>query len=412
MDTIRKALAVMVKDLKVLSSDRGFLISMVIFPLIVAFINGAANPAGQGINIPVIVVNQDTGTYGATISQILKEINELELSESNSPDEADEKVGNGEFIAAILIPADLSQRVDDYLPAEITIILDPAQVEYGQILTTVMEEVAGALAIQGEIHYGVRIALADIGINEGADPALWRAAQAQVEGVLFTQLQRMQTDAPIQIISESLQGEHIFKWDKPFDLMLPGLAVMFAFFIMPALASELLKEKEAGSLRRLVAAPLPRAALIGGKVLAYLLVVVVQMALLFGVGAIFMGMGLGQSLLGLFLVIVALGLAATTLGMLIAAIARSVEQAATIGLLLIFVLGFLSGSFSPAAAPYRGEGFVAILSRYIPQSQATIAFHSLLLQNGGVLDVLPQVGYLFGLSLLLFGFTLWRFKFE
>jgi ABC-2 type transport system permease protein len=222
----------------------------------------------------------------------------------------------------------------------------------------------------------------------------------------------METDAPVQVLKETLTGEHVFAWNNAVTLMLPGLTVIFAFFIVPALATELLKEKEAGSLRRLVAAPLPRAALIGGKVLAFLLVVLAQVTLLFGIGAVIMDMVLGRSALGLALVTLALGLSATTLGMLIAAVARSIDQAGSLGLLLIFLLGFLGGGFSPTNPPYRGEGFLAILSRLTPQANAQMAYHTLIIQNGGVGDVLLNVGYLLALSLVFFLIAVWRFRFE
>jgi ABC-2 type transport system permease protein len=98
--------------------------------------------------------------------------------------------------------------------------------------------------------------------------------------------------------------------------------------------------------------------------------------------------------------------------MMIAALAKSAEQAGSISLLLIFVLGFLSGSFSPQTAFYRGEGFMALLSRLTPQAQATIGYHTIILQGGGVVDILPQVGYLLLLSLIFFLIAIWRFRFE
>jgi ABC-type multidrug transport system permease subunit len=98
--------------------------------------------------------------------------------------------------------------------------------------------------------------------------------------------------------------------------------------------------------------------------------------------------------------------------MLVAALSRSIDQAGSISLLLIFVLGFLGGSFSPQVAFCRGEGFMAFLSRYTPQAQATIAYHTMLLQNGGLIDILPQIVYLLGLSLVFFLIAIWRFKFE
>ena len=55
---------------------------------------------------------------------------------------------------------------------------------------------------------------------------------------------------------------------------------------------------------------------------------------------------------------------------------------------------------------------MAILSRYTPQAQATIAYHTMILQHGGLVDILPQIAYLIGLSLVLFVIAVWRFKFE
>ena len=39
MDTIRKALAVMAKDLRVIAQDRAYVISMIIFPVLIALLN-------------------------------------------------------------------------------------------------------------------------------------------------------------------------------------------------------------------------------------------------------------------------------------------------------------------------------------------------------------------------------------
>jgi len=55
---------------------------------------------------------------------------------------------------------------------------------------------------------------------------------------------------------------------------------------------------------------------------------------------------------------------------------------------------------------------MAFLSRITPQAQATIAYHTLLLQDGGLLDILPQLVYLLALSLVFFLIAMWRFKFE
>jgi|SRR3990170_1233857 len=412
MDTIRKALAVALKDLRVFSTDRAYLLSMLLVPLAIGLFSAATFGGEGGIRLPVAVVNRDAGVYGASIAKVLADIEQIDLTELDSSAAAESRVAAGEALAAVIIPLDFTRRIDDYQPVQVTVVLDPAQARYGRILSTIMDEVAGALAIQGEIRYGIRTVLADIGLDAVKNPEAARAAQAQVEGVMFSQLQRMQANPPIDVHRETLQGQQVFTWDNAFSLMLPAFTVMFAFFIVPALSTELLKEKEAGALRRLVASPLPRGALLGGKVLAFLVAVVLQVAVIFGVGAILMDMSLGSSPAALILVTLALGLSATTLGMLVAALSRSVEQAGSIGLLLIFVLGFLGGALDPINAVYRGEGVLATISRLTPQAQAQIAYYTVMLQDGGVADVWQPLAYMLGLSLVFFLVAVWRFRFE
>jgi ABC-2 type transport system permease protein len=389
------------------------MITMFLVPLIVGLFSSAVFGGGDGgINLPVVLVNQDTGAYGEAIGDILEQIEEIDLLELDAPGAAEERVKSGERLAAVIIPLAFTQDINDHEQTVVTVIIDPAQASYANILTSIVDEIAGALAIQGEIRYGIQEVLADMGYDEARNPELTRAAQAQVEGVLFTQMQQMQSDNPIMVTSETLKGDQVFVWDNVFSVILPAFTVMFAFFVVPALSTELLKEKEQGSLRRLVAAPLSRGSLIGGKVLASTLLVFIQVSLIFGIGAIILDMPIGKSPMAMLLVTISLGLAATTMGLLVAATARSVDQAGSIGLLLVFVLGFLSGSFSPTAPLYKGEGFLALLSRLTPQAQAQIAYYTLLLQNGDLADVLPQISYMLGLSLLFFVIAIWRFRYE
>jgi ABC-2 type transport system permease protein len=415
MDKFYKALAVAQKDLQVFLKDRGAALAMLIVPLVIGFFSASLYGGGQGgIHLPVVVVDQDSGAYGQSIVEVLSGIGEVDLTQLDSPAAAEQQVARGDSLAAVVIPINFTRSVDAHEPIEVTVILDPAQEKFGRIVSTIMDEVTNALAIQGEIRYGIKTVLADMGYSEVTTQSadLARAAQAQVEGVLFTQLRRMETDAPIKVAKETLTGENVLVWNNVISLVLPGFAVMFAFFVVPTLSTALLREKADGTLRRLLAAPLPRSSLIGGKVLAYVLVVIVQAAILFAIGAIFLDMPLGRSPLGLVLVTVSLGLCATTLGMLVATVSRSIGQAEAIGFLIVFALGFLSGAMSPVDPPYRGEGLMATITSLFPQSQTQIAYQTLMLQNGDVAAVLPNVLYLLGLSLVFFLIAVWRFRTE
>ena len=70
--------------------------------------------------------------------------------------EAEQRVIQGETTAAIIIPADFSEKIDAYTPTSIEVIVDPAEPEAASIVTGIMNQVVGEVTIWGEIQYGVR----------------------------------------------------------------------------------------------------------------------------------------------------------------------------------------------------------------------------------------------------------------
>ena len=185
---------------------------------------------------------------------------------------------------------------------------------------------------------------------------------------------------------------------------------MFAFFLMGEIAATILIEKEEGSFRRLMAAPMPRGAIIAGKMLTYTLVVLLQVAFLFGVASIAFDMPLGESPLGLLILSLSLALAASALGMLLAAFAKTSSQANMLGTLGGFVLGGLGGTF----AVWRSQpgSLMDQLSLVTPHAHALRGFDTLLIEGGGVMDILPQAGILLGFAVVFFVVAMRRFRFE
>jgi len=197
-------------------------------------------------------------------------------------------------------------------------------------------------------------------------------------------------------------------------LFVPSFTVLFAFFIVGAISSDLLEEKRLGSLRRLIAAPMPRWVIIAGKMLTYLVIVLLQVVVMFGVANVVFAMPLGSSLPALLLVTLAMGLAATGIGMLVAALAKSDSQANSIGMLLGFGLGGLGGCFlvgSPVPL-YKSGGLIEILSRLTPQAHAMLAFDQVINANAGVVAVLPEVGILLGYAVVCLLLAAWRLRWD
>lgn len=408
---LKNSLAVAWKDLQVLFKDRGQLVVLFLMPLMFAAIFGQVFGSGSS-GLAIYLVNQDTGQYGEQVVNILNQIDVLNITELETAQQADEKIAAGDALAAIVIPDDFSQDIDNFDPvndpARVQVIVDPAQDRFGSIVTGIVNEVLTWITFQGEIQHGLQVVMDESGAFEGVDEATRRSYQAQSMMTIMAQLQKASTDPLIAIESADLQGVKMIVPENAYSLSITGYTVMFAFFIVGVIASTLLTEKEQGTLRRLLTSPLQRASIILGKMLAYVVVVGLQVLVMLGVGNLVYDIPIGSSPLGLVVVTLALALAATSLGMLVAALARTRSQADNIGTVLALVLAAVGGSIIPIS---KG-GMLYWVSRFTPHAHALEGYNELMLYEGGVADILPQAGLLIGVAAVFFLIAIRRFKFE
>jgi ABC-2 type transport system permease protein len=416
---IQAILAVAWKDIQILFKDTGFLVVVILLPAAFSVLFGTINQRAiendrAQIMLPVALVNQDAGLYGEQIVKILKDIDALEITDLAAPAEAEQKVRDSEVMAAILIPAMLTDNINAYQPSEIQVLVDPTQKQYASIITGIMKDVVSPVVLVGELSYGIRSILATYPSYQQADAETRRGFEAQSLAVNMAAVQKMQADPWVKVEMKTSQGENlIIVPDNIFAMVVPSFTVMFTFFIVGAMAADLLKERQEGSLRRLIASPMPRWTIIAGKMLAYVVVVIAQVTLIFGAASLIFDMPLGKNILALALVTIAMGLAATGLGMLVAAISKTDRQADTTGTLLGFILAGLGGCFSFGVVPiYKGGGIMETISKFIPHSHALLSYDALMIRGQGMAAVLPEIGILLGFALLFLLVATWRFRFE
>jgi linearmycin/streptolysin S transport system permease protein len=410
------------KELRIVFRDRGSLAVLFLLPLIMGSLIGGANIASAKSQIEALIslkiglVNQDSGAFGVVIDKALQEINILKITSYATPAEAENLVARGKLAAAIFIPTDFSQLIDAHTPTQVGVVVDPAQPESASIVAGIMNQVAGEVIIWGEVQFGVREVLSTSGLLDSATSQERRAVEAQSLGAIMTRLNEMRKNPIISVVSEDLQSAKVEgNWAILFLAnLIPGITVMFIFFGVGATASSLLNERESGTLRRVLASPVPRGTMIAGKMLAYMLVACLQVVVLFAVARLGFGMPLGNSPLGLVVITVAVAFVATALGMLVATLARSADQAGTIGSILALVIGGVGGSIpmGSAAPTFRAPGLQGTLAHLAPHGYAVEAYYRVMAEKAGMVDVLPLVGVLVVMGLVLFTVAALRLKFD
>jgi len=296
---IRNSLAVAWKDLLIVLKDKGALAVYFLMPLAFAAMLGMAfGNAGNEettIEIAALLVNRDGGTYGAMLAEGLSDVDVLVLEEVVSAVEADETVASREVAAALVIPEDFSARIDAGEPAQVTLIKDPTKQDEAAIVAGIANQAMTEIGLVGELRYGIQAVLSENPEWEEAGPEMQQAVAAQTLGVMWTQVQAMRQNPVIAVRDEAVAGaEEMQPWD-PITYYVPSFTVAFAFFLVGQMANTLLLEKEEGTFRRLMAAPMERGAIVVGKMLAYMGIVVLQVLVLFGVGRVVFDMSLGES---------------------------------------------------------------------------------------------------------------------
>jgi ABC-2 type transport system permease protein len=420
MKNIRYTLSVAWKEIQVFIRDRGAMALLLLFPILLSSVQGGANVAmaAEGetpsILLHVGLVNEDPGTFGSEVSKAIQSIDVLAVETFTQEDEAEGRVAKGEAAAAILIPADFSEKINAYTPVAIEVIVDPAQPESVSIITGIMNQVVDEVTIWGEVQYGIRTVLDNSGLLDGATPEQRAAVGAQNLGVIMTRLNEMRRNPAIEVISEDLQGEASEGGLMAYlAYVFAAYIVLFIFFVVGTCAESIQDEREMGTLRRLVAAPIPRGAVIGGKMLGYMLIPCLQAVILFAIGHLFFDIPLGQSPAGLIVLTIVVAGVSTSMGLLLATLVKSKKQAGDMGTLLGFVLGFAGGAIPIAPLLMtRMEGPFSILSRFVPHANAIEAYYKLIAENASLVDILPEIGILVGMILIFLLIAVRRFRFD
>ena len=420
MKTIRLALSVAWKEIQVLMRDRGALGMLLLFPILLSSVQGGANlMANQegettSILLHVGLVNEDSGTFGSEVSKALKSIDVLDVNTFETNADAEQQVVKGEMAAAIVIPADFSDKIDEYTPTAIQVIVDPAQPESVSIITGIMNQVVAEVTIWGEVQHGVRSVLNNSGLLEIATPEQMAAISAQNLGVIMTRLNELRRDPAIEVVSENLTGETAEGGIMGFvSYVYAAYIVLFIFFVVGSCAESIQDERELGTMRRLVAAPLPRSAIIGGKMLGFMVIPCMQAILIFAVGNLFFDIKLGQSPEGLVVLTLVTAAVSTSMGLLLATLVKSKKQAGDMGTLLGFVLGFAGGAIPIAPLLMaRNEGAMGIISRIVPHTNAIEAYYQLISENASLVDILPEIGILLVMMVVFLTIAVRRLKFQ
>ncbi len=376
---MRQAWNIAAKDLKLRLRDRSAFIVGIIAPLgLAAIFSSIFNPIESfDFTATYAVVDQDRGLVAAQFIGALDQFaasSGVEIVMLTSREEAVDLVdvepfsGDDGADAAFVIPAGFSAAIGSESAVDIEVISGQGGVGSGVA-------VAFAEQFASEMTYA-RIAVASFENLGGVDDRFNSGLRALAIPPPVS-LQNVEVD------NKELAGKTFYA---------AGLAIFFLFFTIQFGVNSLLEERQAGTLSRLMAAPMHRSSIIAGKAIMAFVLGLVSMAVLVIATTLLFGADWGNPI-GVLLLVVAGIFSALGIMAVVAGFAKTAEQASNYSSMVAVVLGFLGGTFFPVG---QAGGLLADLRFITPHAWFMQGLGDL--AGGNLGDIFPAVG-----ALTLFG---------
>lgn len=193
----------------------------------------------------------------------------------------------------------------------------------------------------------------------------------------------------------------------------PAWLLFAMFFIAVPLSTTLISERQQGTLLRLRSMGVGAGRVLFGKVIPFFLVNLLQVVLMFLIGLYLIPLLGGDRLTlgahpgGLVLVSVAASLAAVSYALLVAQITRTIEQATIVSAVFNIIMAALGGVMVPR---FLMPDLMQQVGGYSPMAWGLEGYFDILLRNGTVVDVLPEVGALLAFAALMLALAVWRYR--
>jgi ABC-2 type transport system permease protein len=409
---LKQIWAITRKDIKLFVQQPGQWAVIFLTPFLFIAIMGQIFGESGTPTVAIYAVNEDSGKSGQQVIERLEDSANLEVKVLDSRDEADQRVGKGQRMAAVVVPDDFTAAMTTPEGARVEMIVDPARQESANIVIGLVNAALGSLRMEAEVTRGVSggvdSAIEDLEQDSDVDPAvLKKFITAAIEGVISSQVQEAVDDplVAVQLQDVSLSSGDVSRPPALMESLAPGYTLMFAFFLISTMATTVLEERNVGTFRRLLSTPISRPAILLGKIMPYLFIAIVQLLVLMGVSSLVFGISLGESLPALLLVTVAIAASVVGMGIMVASLAKTGGQAGGLASLLATAMAAVSGGLFPSIR-------VPFVEYITPHFWAIQGFQDVISRGLGVSAVLLEAGILLGMAAIFFGVGVSRLRLD
>jgi ABC-2 type transport system permease protein len=414
-----KLLTIAATNLRILFQNAGIWLNLLVLPIGIAFAVGLGNGASLGGGAPeapsvlVDVIDRDASAESAAFLSDLKAVNPnlLLCPQDNAADDrcglgnashdealANERLEARQTLALLIIP----QGFADALATGGDVTLVYRSNEDASAPSYIRQAVDATVQRWSAAQVAANVG-ADVFANFSPTAGLDRS---EVRTMLVEDATALWAEDPVRVNFETTAAVPQSDQGDGFGQSVPGIATMYVMFSVFPLIGAMIADRRNWTFQRLVMMPVSRAQVLGGVLLTYFVLGIIQFVVLFVFGAL-LGVRYGHDPLALVLIIVAYTACITALALALTTVIRTESQASGIALFLTMTLAPLGGAWWPLEIV---PGWMQTVGHISPVAWAMDGFRSLIFYDGSLATVLLPVGVLFALAAVFFGIGIVRFQ--
>ncbi len=417
--------ATILKDTRILLRDKIGLILMFGMPvLLVIVITKIQNSTFELVNknkVTLLLANRDTGKVSKEMIQAVDKIGMfkiIEVEKGQTDQQLTNRMHAKDALLSLVIPENFSAAITAKAKKVSAKALNSFGLDGGDTLnkknlTTdtitlyyhpVLQE-AFRRSVDGALHSALQMVESKQVLKQLYFSLNEKELPASMENEILN------NQSPINSIPVSKDGSRTVPNASQHNV--PAWTIFAMFFVVLSLGSGIVREKLSGSFTRLKTLPTNYLVALWSKQITYLVVTMIQAALIFSIGVWLFpymnlpALNLPTDITGLFIVSLLCGWCAVSYAICVGVFAETQEQANGFGAVSIVILAALGGLMVPAFA--MPDSFKTVI-QLSPLHWCLEAYYGLFLEGGKLNDVWVNIIPLIIIAVLIQLITLWGLK--
>lgn len=382
------------KDLKLFFSDKKsviitFLLPIVLITLFAFAFGGISSENSNSKKTPLLVSDLDQTVASKALLVSLKKIKGLSIIEMPI-DQAENSIRKGKKLAVLIIKNGFEVATTKGEPVPLELKYDRSrEIEIGMLQALLMQSLMRDLSkknISTNIDKFIAKEFGGLPDNVKSD------IKQKVSKNDLTSDNNV-IDFKLTAISKPTQKQTNIGLIQAVS----GTAIMMLLFSIAEIGGGLLDEKEGGTLKRLLYAPIKPKTILFGKMSAALIIAILQLIVMLCFAYLTFGLPIFDNLLPLIVLIIAIAFAIASFGMLLVSVAKTRKQLSGLSSMLILTMSAIGGSMIPLFAMPAIMQKIAIISVNYWGIQG---FYDIFARGLSFVEILPRIVVLLGIGLL------------